>query len=391
MAQDVLAWRKQVILVGVESTYGVDAVPTAGVLCGNINMSPMEGKTVSRDVTRQYFGNLGKVQVEFYGKISFKTEWAGAGTAGNAAPHGPLLKACNFSENLLAAAVTGTSQVGGSLTSIKLAAAASAVDDFYTGMSVSITGGTGNGQRGRIIDYVGSTKVATIAVPWTTAPDATSQYSIAPNAIYVPNSSFGTAAGTALTLYFNIDGVRHIMLGARGNLKPMAQSSDIAGIDWEFTGLIGTISDSALPQPSFAAWQTPVPVITSNVRDLNIMGYVAPALAGLNIDIGNAVSYRSVVNNEMVIIGDRTPTGSLKVEAQRIATFNWWQKVKDTAFGPLSFTLGTQPGNTVGIVCDKVQVTSPKYSEMDKVAMFEANLEITPTDPGNNEIRFIFE
>lgn len=76
------------------------------------------------------------------------------------------------------AAVTGTAQAGSTSTTIKLAATASATNNAYTGMSVTITGGTGSGQVRRITNYVGSTKVATVDPVWTTAPDITSTYSI---------------------------------------------------------------------------------------------------------------------------------------------------------------------------------------------------------------------
>lgn len=77
------------------------------------------------------------------------------------------------------AAVTGTAQSGSTSNTIKLAAAASATDDAYNGMYVTITGGTGSGQVRYITDYVGSTKVATVNSNWTTTPDATSTYSLA--------------------------------------------------------------------------------------------------------------------------------------------------------------------------------------------------------------------
>ena len=45
-------------------------------------------------------------------------------------------------------------------------------------MSVTLTSGTGSGQSRFIDDYVGSTKVATIYPPWTTAPDNTTGYKV---------------------------------------------------------------------------------------------------------------------------------------------------------------------------------------------------------------------
>ena len=72
---------------------------------------------------------------------------------------------------------SGAAQAG-STSTITLKSTASATDDVYNGMYVTITSGTGSGQIRLIEDYVGSTKVATVAEAWTTAPDATSNYSI---------------------------------------------------------------------------------------------------------------------------------------------------------------------------------------------------------------------
>ncbi len=72
---------------------------------------------------------------------------------------------------------TGTAQAGAS-TTITLKSASSATDDYYNGLYITITGGTGSGQIRIIEDYVGSTKVATVDRAWTTTPDSTSTYSI---------------------------------------------------------------------------------------------------------------------------------------------------------------------------------------------------------------------
>lgn len=74
---------------------------------------------------------------------------------------------------------TGTAQAG-TTTTITLASGASGTDDTYNTMSVYITSGTGNGQLRTITDYVGTTKVATVAT-WTTTPDATSVYEVMPS------------------------------------------------------------------------------------------------------------------------------------------------------------------------------------------------------------------
>ena len=72
---------------------------------------------------------------------------------------------------------SGTAQAGAS-TTITLKSSSSSVDDYYNGLSITITGGTGAGQIRIIEDYVGSTKVVTVDRAWTTTPDNTSTYSI---------------------------------------------------------------------------------------------------------------------------------------------------------------------------------------------------------------------
>ncbi|MGN7750559.1 hypothetical protein [Sinorhizobium sp. 22678] len=93
--------------------------------------------------------------------------------------------------SLYPAIVTGTAQAGAAST-ITLASDASAVDDFYNGLSIVILGGTGAAQSRTISDYVGSTRVATVSAAWTTPPDNTSVYQIGYN-----DNAFGFAAGAS--------------------------------------------------------------------------------------------------------------------------------------------------------------------------------------------------
>lgn len=58
----------------------------------------------------------------------------------------------------------------------------SVIDNFYTNTQVTIIGGTGANQTRPIASYVGATRIGTVARDWTTAPDGTSIYVIAPGA-----------------------------------------------------------------------------------------------------------------------------------------------------------------------------------------------------------------
>lgn len=75
-----------------------------------------------------------------------------------------------------------TAQAGAAST-ITLDASASASDDTYNGMGITITSGTGVDQVREITDYVGATKVATVDSAWSTQPDSSSVFEIG-NGVY---------------------------------------------------------------------------------------------------------------------------------------------------------------------------------------------------------------
>jgi hypothetical protein len=74
----------------------------------------------------------------------------------------------------------GTAQAGSSDTITLKSGTNFTSDDQPNGMFVVLTSGTGAGQTRHIEDYVASTKVATVYPAWTTAPDATTGYKVAP-------------------------------------------------------------------------------------------------------------------------------------------------------------------------------------------------------------------
>ena len=67
---------------------------------------------------------------------------------------------------------------------IDLDASANASDDYYNGMVIRTTGGTGPNQIRQIIDYVGSTKRAYVSRAWSTSPDATTTFRIAQGMVF---------------------------------------------------------------------------------------------------------------------------------------------------------------------------------------------------------------
>lgn len=94
-----------------------------------------------------------------------------------AATHNVANSAGRRLRQVRSALYSGTAQAGAA-TSITLDAGAPATDNIFQGEIVSITGGTGLGQTRSIVNYVGSTKIATVDRAWVTNPDNTSTFEI---------------------------------------------------------------------------------------------------------------------------------------------------------------------------------------------------------------------
>jgi hypothetical protein len=71
--------------------------------------------------------------------------------------------------------VLGFNTVSNSTTLI-LRSNASGTDDIYNGSVLRITDGKGSGQQREIINYVGTTKTATVNTAFTTVPNTSSVY-----------------------------------------------------------------------------------------------------------------------------------------------------------------------------------------------------------------------
>ena len=384
-----LLTRKRVLLSKIETTYGVDAAATGAanaILCRAINPTPQDSEFASRDLIRQYLGNSEQLPAAVNGKLEVEVELAGSGTAGTAPAWAPLMRACGFSQTLNASAVTGSAQAGGSNT-ITLAAGASAVDNIYRGLPISITSGTGSGQTQYIIAYNGTTKVATVANNWTTNPAAASGYSILAGCVFAPVS----ASFESLSHYLNVDGVRHRFYGSRGNVELSLAVKEIPTLKFSFTGLYVPVDDSALPTADYTGFRPPLTANSTNTPVFTLHGIaagVAP-LSALSLNAGNTVVHRPLIGEESVLITDRKSTGQVTIEAQSVATRDWWAIARAATLGTMTLEHGTAAGNICAVVAPAVQITGPTYTDLDGIAMLQANLNLMPASVVGNDDFFL--
>jgi len=200
-----------------------------------------------------------------------------------------------------------------------------------------------------------------------------------------------SGAFESVTNYFNQDGVLHKMTGSRGSWSLAFSAQGIPKLKFSFQGLYSPVID-ALPPTGvvYTAFALPLVVNNVNTTGLTLQGFAGLVMSDLSVDIGNSVTFRSLVGGaEQVMQTDRKPAGSITFEATTVAQKDWWTAARSAATGPLSLTHGTAAGNKVKVDAPKAQITQPNYTDKDGIAMIQASLVLVP-NIGNDELTLTF-
>jgi len=197
------------------------------------------------------------------------------------------------------------------------------------------------------------------------------------------SADFGSA-----TIYYNVDGVLHKITGARGNVEMMINTSQIPVFKFTFTGLYNAPSDAAAPSVTYTPFQTPLAANSSNTTGFSLFSYSA-AMESLSLNMGNAVTYRTLIGAEDVLMTDRGVTGSVVFEAPTIATKDFFTLALGNTLGALDITHGITTGNKVQITSSRVDISNPTYSDSNGIQMLNLPLTLVPSTLGNDEISIV--
>jgi len=198
--------------------------------------------------------------------------------------------------------------------------------------------------------------------------------------VYEPVS----AGEEAVSIYFYQDGVRHIALGARGNVTMSFVPKQIPRYRFSMMGLLGTISDTALPTADVSGFVRPLPVSKAKTT-LGLHGVSALIAESVSIDLGNAVVMRHLIGSESAEMTDRQSTGTAVLEAPLLAAKNWFAAAQARTRDALELVHGGTAGNIVQIDAPKVEVGRPTQGQTQGIVNYSLPLMLTP-DSGDDEI-----
>jgi len=131
----------------------------------------------------------------------------------------------------------------GNTTTYRLAENASSNNEFYTSSALYITSGTGAGQIRSIINYSGGNRVAVVNTAFSTPPDNTSQYAIAPRVIVLGDGSGATGYATVSSNATVNNFISKINIVSRGSGYTYASATVV--------GNTGGISNTAVIRLAF--------------------------------------------------------------------------------------------------------------------------------------------
>lgn len=184
------------------------------------------------------------------------------------------------------------------------------------------------------------------------------------------------------SIYFINDGIKHVLLGARGTFKLDLQPSKIALYSFTLTGLLGTISDAANPAIDVTKFIKPVAVSTANTS-YSLFGY-AGACEAFSFDLAGDIQPRLLINDQSIEFTDRQMTGEATMAATALATVDWFGKALAHETGVLSASHGKTAGNIVTFDAGRVQLGRVTYGETNKILNNKLPLMLLPTS-GNDE------
>jgi len=203
---------------------------------------------------------------------------------------------------------------------------------------------------------------------------------------YAPvSSSFSSA-----TIYFNNDGIRHIMTGCRGTFTLNAEVGQIPTIDFTMIGVYNAPTDTALPTTTYSAQASPLIFRQGNTSGFQFFSY-AGCLQSVSLDIANETVYRELVGcTKEVQITNRAPNGTVMMEAVSLATKDFFSTAQTETTGNLTFLHGTTAGNRVTLTAGQCDISNPTYGDQDGVQMLNIPYVAVPTTAGNDELSLAF-
>lgn len=200
-----------------------------------------------------------------------------------------------------------------------------------------------------------------------------------------------TSPQTGVTLWFYIDGRKHVINGGVGSWKLTGPAGKQGMLEFSFKGLYTAPTDAALVTPTY---ETTVDTPANCKSSSFAVNSVALIMAQLEIDLGNTIAKRDSVSASKGVAGfyitGRRPTVNIDPEAVPISTYDWRADVLTTPRA-LSMQIGQTAGNICTVSVPKFNAVDFEYADRERILVEKIKGEaVTSTATGDDELTLKF-
>lgn len=178
------------------------------------------------------------------------------------------------------------------------------------------------------------------------------------------------------TIYFDVDGTKHVMLGTRGNVVFKLDANGIPIATFTLTSLFTIPTEAAKPTPVYTKWQAPQAATKANTPVFTIAGIPFP-MRSFELDLANDVQPRMLVNDERVLITGRDDCAlKVQVEAKALTDYDPFTVAVQGTQQAIALQHGTVAGRKVRFDLPVCLQQMPTYQDQDNI--LEWPLTFTP-------------
>lgn len=167
------------------------------------------------------------------------------------------------------------------------------------------------------------------------------------------------------SIHFMVGQTRHVLLGARGTGSISVNAQGIPMVSVTMTGLFTLPTTQLRVTPDFTAFQKPQVASKANTPTFTIGG-LDFVMRSFEMDLGNDVQTRLLVNQEAVRIVDKAESVRARVEAVELAVYNPFAIAQDQTSQEIQLIHGTQAGRRVQIDIPAAQQLRPSGYENEQ-------------------------
>lgn len=190
----------------------------------------------------------------------------------------------------------------------------------------------------------------------------------------------------SVTLYVNRDGTRHPITGVRGNMSFELEAGAVPQFRLQMSGLWNDPSAQSMPTPTYGSIADGIVANSTNTPTFTLHGVSGLSLVSLSFDLGNDLQVNRYIGTNKVELVDHAISGQVTIEAPAMATKNFFTACQGGDTGALALQHGTATGNTVLVDAPKVQLTNPRYVDLDGTLGLQMDM-MFHRDSGDDDVK----